>query len=209
MVRRKRLSYKSPERGSALLYGIIGLLITLFVYQQGEQLLGPHSHPVIYYALLSILSLITIFSVGCAIHTRILGGGSYYPRHISKEAKTQLQAYKRLIRDSSAKIDELTPLMAHHNGIIDRRGVDCLSVAKKIVNSLEKRLNAVESLIARNNKQDLLEAYELMDHPLLLTGNCYNTLIDSDPIPPIDPEDIAPTLGRLFQTIHAELRRAA
>ncbi len=197
----------TSERGSALIYGLFGIVCVLLFLHYGHELLGSYDHPVIFGAIVAILTLISAFSLGCAVHLRAIGGKPL--SKLYEEIVSQAKAYDQLLIEAKAMIAELTPLMANHTGVVSRRAVDCLSIAKKIIAALEARLEEVASLLQSQKQQDIIEAYELMSKNLAVTDTRYDTLIDSDPIPAFEASDIGPTLSRLVQAIHTELRKVA
>ncbi len=195
------------EGGSAALYGLGGLILIYYFVVEGHQLLGQYDIPVLYWTVITTLSLLSFFAMGCAIHTKAIGGKS--TRRIYRETKDLVQTYRALIQNSITKMREVEPTMLAHQGVIGRKGVDCLSSAKKIIRALEARLDEVSTLLRTRHKSDVLEACELMHKPLIVRESCFESLIDSDPIPALEPEDWAPALGRLFSTINIELQKIA
>lgn len=195
------------EQGSAMLYGILAALSGWVFFEHGHRLLGEYDHPVIYWSVIAIISLISVFSIACAIHMKALG--SKPVPQLRKDVQTEIEAYQEFISESMAMIEELTPIMAAHTGVVSRRAVDCLSTAKKIVAALERRVDETQELLQTKRKSDVIEAYDLLGRSLSITESRYDSLIDADPIPPLDPAEISATLSRLVQTIHAELKKVA
>lgn len=197
--------YSMGERGSAALYGIVGLLVIYYFSVEAHRHFDVFKNPVMFWLMIIILGLTSFCAMGCAIHMRAVGGKP--PRRLRKEARAEVSDLRTLLDNSKAKITELEASMLRHVGGMTRRAVDCIGIAKKIIRALEKRVDEVSHLLETSRSSDIIEAYELLYRPLVVHESCCDALIDSDPIPAIDPNEWAPTLTRLFSVAQAEIQR--
>lgn len=193
------------ERGSAALYGIVGLLVIYYFSVEAHRHFDVFKNPIMFWLMIIILGLTSFCAMGCAIHMRAIGGKP--PRRLRKEARAEVSDLRALLENSKAKVSELEKLMLRHVGGMTRRAVDCIGIAKKIIRALEKRLDEVSHLLDTARSSDIIDAYDLLYRPLIVHESCCDALIDSDPIPAVDPTEWAPTLTRLFSVAQAEIQR--
>jgi hypothetical protein len=157
--------------------------------------------------LLLMIGVITLFTLGCALHMIFIGDKS--GRELRRDLKKQTDQLYSFVAESEKKIHSLEAETIQHAGYIRPSGITSLNSARRIVAAIGRRADEVNKLLASRSKYDLIDAHELLNQPLRIVENAMDSLIGSDPIPPLDPADWFQTVEGLCENIGAELQRVA
>lgn len=201
---RHTLNTLRGERGGAALYAILGIAAISYYIYEGHRYFGEEIHNALYWAVIAILSVVTVFCMGCAVHMRLLGNKPN--KELYRELLARIRLLEELVGDARRNLADFETTMVSRASIISRRGTDYLSLLKRITKAVELRLTEIKKLVNTRREVDLIEAYELFRRRLYVDDNCLEALIDSDPLPALDPHEWEPTINRLIQEIEAELR---
>ncbi len=173
----------------------------------GEQYLEAHVTPFYQMVIVMSASLICLASLGCGIHLLLLGGASN--GQVRREITSQNNALLQLVRESHTQIATLESDLGRCALKLSARGLDCLSIARRVVRALEHRSEEIHDLLRSGSSVDLIDAEELSRKKLIISENAMDSLIGADPVPPLAPEEWAPSLKKLFSEIEGELKKAA
>ncbi len=195
------------ERGRASVLALLSSAAMLYVVRAGPQIFGESSHPAVFYGLLALLLVVATFSLGCAIHLKLLGNKPSKVLH--KELEQRVKRFEALVVDIQNQMADYEEQMLRRPALTARRAVECLSYARKVAQAIDARLFEVRELMSPGSELDLIDAYDLLRRKLKVSENSLNSLIDSDPIPALDPIDWEPTLRRLIAQIDHDLRPVA
>lgn len=196
------------EAGRALSLAILlCLAVSGGLYFGGKEYLQLHLSP--FFATLSILGsgVICVFSLGCGVHLLFMGSKSN--GELKRSLRAQQQALASLVAEGDEIFRQTEVHLSKCSLKISARGIDCLSMARRINRALDRRLAEIDSFIASGNNVDLIDADELFRKKLVIADNCLDALIGSDPIPPLAPEEWAPSLKKLFEEIEQEKKKVA
>ena len=195
------------ERGSASLWAILGILGIIYFTREGYKLLGPTVHPIVYWAILGVLTVLTIVAMGSSMHMRSLGWKS--KRALRRELASTAKRMELTLVENHKRLSDLQSELSSRQTIMTKKGIDEFALAKKILNELEERYRELLSQLADGSTLVLIDAYEALNQDITLSGDCMSTLIDVEPIPPIPFGDVFHRLERTIADVEAELRRAA
>jgi hypothetical protein len=193
---------RRSERGSASFLAILGLAAWAGLYKYGK-VYFEGMNPALFWGSLLVTGVVALFLVGYAIHMRMIGAKSN--RAIVEELQNKTKELRYLIRTSVETVNILESKQLDHGYHLSPRGIECLSTARKILMALEARYNEIRRLIASRSYVKLIEAYDMLHQPLIVTQSSLDSLIDSDPIPPINHRDWGFTLDRLFRQLETEV----
>ena len=199
------------ERGFGGLIAISSIALLCLYLKFDQQILravfGPQVTPMVGSVVLVVLSVMTLFSVCCSIHMKFIGDRSN--RSLVREVRERTNQLNQLIASSHNHMKRFEEDMLEHAGVMTPRAIDCTSVLKRILKALEIRVGNVQELVASNDKIDLLDAYDLLNKRLKVSTSALDSLIDSDPVPDLEPAEWAPAIEKLLDGISYELRRVA
>ena len=167
------------HRGSASLWAIFGILAIVYFTKEGYKLLGPTVHPILYWAILGIITVFTVVMMGSSIHLRSLGWKS--KRALRRELVSKTKRLELAIVENTRRIAELEDQLAARQGAITKKGTDGFALIKKVLSELEQRYKKVRTGIADGSTVSLIEAYEILHQDVCLSNDCMHTLIDCDP----------------------------
>ncbi len=211
MIAKSKTSYNrnashvlQNERGGAALYALLGIAAISYYIYEGHRYFGEEIHSALYWAVIAILSVVTVFCMGCAVHMRLLGNKPN--KELYRELLARIRLLEELVGDARRNLAEFEMTMVSRASIISRRGTDYLSLLKRITKAVELRLTEIKKLVNSRREVDLIEAYELFRKRLYVDDNCLEALIDSDPLPALEPHEWEPTISRLIMEIESELR---
>ena len=195
------------EKGSGTVLCMICSLFLVVAYVfYGHDFLTFNSSPIVHGISAIILGIFTIFSLGCGLHMLVVGDRSN--KQIRKDIRSQLIELGSFIDFANEKIQKLDDQVRFHAGGIRPIGRECLGQSKRILEALAERIREVNNLLNSKNSLDLIEADELIQEDLVLNANTVNSLIGTEPIPPIAPEQWIPTVNRLLDKVNLELDKA-
>ena len=196
------------ESGKAISWAILLCAVLAGAYQYGgEQYLTTHVTPFYHTVILMSAILVSLAALGCSIHLLLLGGSSN--GQIRKVLVSQNTQLLQMVRESNAQIATLEGDLGRCALKLSARGLDCLSIARRVVRSLEQRSEEIEDLLRSGSSVDLIDAEELSRKKLIISENAMDSLIGADPVPPLAPEEWMPSLKKLFSEIDSELKKAA
>lgn len=194
------------EDGNAAVFGLLGLAALIYLVKYGE-VYFESLDPVFYYGTIALLATISLFSMGCSIHMRALG--SRPKRQLVKEIFNQIKEFDSIINSAQEQIRHLEEKMICHTDVMSRRGTECLSLLKKIIRAVERRNFDARQLLTTGNRADFFDAYEMFARRLNISQSALESLIDSDPIPPLEPYEVVPAIERLLTEIESEIKKVA
>lgn len=195
------------EQGSATTISmIVSFTLVLSYILIGHSFLSEQVPPTVHGILAILLGLFTIFSLGCGMHMLCVGCRSN--KQIRRDLRAQLIELGSFIDFTDEKISSLDDKVRFHSGAIRPIGRECLGHSKRILEALVERIREVNSLINSKNALDLIEADELIQQDLILNSNTLNSLIGTEPLPPISTEEWIPTVNRLLDKVEIELDKA-
>ncbi len=151
--------------------------------------------------------LVCLFSLGCGAHLFFMG--SKTNGHLRRSLNSQRQALATLVYESDAFIRQTEADLSRNTLKLSPRGIDCIGIARRLIRALDRRLGEIEGFINSGDNVDLIDADELFRKKLVISDNCVDAIIGSDPIPPLAAEDWAPSLKKLFEAIELERKKAA
>ncbi len=198
----------SSEAGKAISWAILlSLAVSGGLYYGGKEHLQHLLPP--FFANLAVLGsgVICVFSLGCGLH--LLFMGSKTNSELRRSLKAQQSALAHLVAEGDEIIRQTETDLSKCALKISSRGIDCLSMARRIIRALDRRLSEIDTFMGTGNAVDLIDADELFRKKLVIADNCLDALIGSDPIPPLAPEEWAPSLKRLFEEVEQEKKKAA
>ncbi|MCC6221560.1 MAG: hypothetical protein IT291_10010 [Deltaproteobacteria bacterium] len=196
------------EHGGATLVALIAIAGMLFViYGDIRGALGQEIDPKLQTTAAIVLGVIAVFSAVCAIHMRIIG--SKPEKIFAQEIAARIIDTQELLSRARHRMKTFEEEMLTSVGRVPRKAADCLSMLKKITSSLETRIAEANDLVKTGNKVSMIEAYDLMRRDLIIMDDCIHSLLDSEPIPPLEPYQWEPTIDRLTSEIEHELRSIA
>ena len=198
----------SSESGKAISWAILLSAGIAGAYLNGgreylEKALPPFYHMMV----LMGLAFVCIASLGCGLHLFFLGGSS--TRELKRTLKGQNDALLQLIRESDALIRGMETDLGRCALKLSPRGLDCLAMGRRVVRALDRRATEIDELLSTSSHIDLIDAEELSRKKLIISENAMDSLIGSDPVPPLAPEEWVPSLKRVFTEIENEKRKLA
>jgi hypothetical protein len=193
------------EEGKASTFFSIFLLLASIAYLKIGRELVLQSHPEILDVLILLsLAIAGTFSVGCMLHMLLIGEPSLknFRNQVISEAdklcdmtdRSLLQLAKFENRRKDAKGGVLTPT-----------AIQLLDVSRQVTTAMQSRANYVDELICKSTAHSVTKAHELLHAPLHVENDSSTALITTDPIPPLDAEQLVAYLSRWFGHIDAEL----
>ena len=178
----------------------------IFAYlKYGLEYLGPEVPTIVHFAVLSALFVVALTCIGCSFHLRLAGHSPTFK--LKKSMKSHVKELRQIVAQSHTKLKEYEPTLLMHVSTMPRIGIESFSTAKRITEALERRLSEVSKLLNTGRKRDAMQAHELLQLPLTLSGDSMTTLLDAEPLPNLKFSEYEPTLSRLFNTIQHEVDR--
>ena len=206
--------FKSDQSGEAGFAGFVAILsIAVFClylkYNEAilTHLFGEKVTPLVDMVMTVVLAVMTLFAVCCAIHMKFIGDHSN--RSLVRDVRERSNQITLLVSTSNSHLKSFENDLIAHAGIMTPRAIDCISILKRILKALEQRVHNVDELVSTGDKIDLYDAYELLNKRLKVSTSALDSLIDSDPLPDLEPAEWAPAVGKLLDGISFELRRVA
>ena len=201
----------NKQDGRASVIALLSCAGMFFFVRMGNQLVtrffGENANPAIYYGALAILSVMALFSLGCALHLKLLGNKS--SKVIYRELDQRVRRYESLVNETRDQMAVYEEIMIRRPGSTTRRSVDCLGYARKVVQALDRRMTEVRELMSTRTELDLIDAYDIFRRKLTVNESSLNSLIDADPVPALDPMDWEPTIRRLIAQIDNDMKSLA
>ncbi len=195
---------KNNEKGSiSLLFLISSASLTMYYLLFGRNKLEGLLPQNIEFVILALLIVITIFSLFYNLMN--IFSSSQSSNDIKKEMTNRLIELSEFVDFANERIshyDEVSKFYVHE---IRPIGLDSLSLAKRIVQSLVLRINQTNGLVRSPNKFDLFEAEELIQADLELTDNCLDNLIGAAPCEPIPIDICLEKVSSLLDRVDIEL----
>ncbi len=211
ITKRHKNTPVSSEAGIGGLIAILSIVILCLYIKYDEVILsrifGDKVTPMISTIVLVVLSVMTLFAICCNVHMKFIGDRSN--RGLVRDIRERINQINLLISTSITHMKRFESEMVSHAGVMTPRAIDCASVLKRIIKALELRVRNVEELVATRDKIDLFDAYELLNRRLKVSTSALDSLIDSDPVPDLEPAEWAPAIEKLLDGINFELRRVA
>ena len=206
-------NYKSDlsrhaESGKAISWAILlsATIYGSYVYG-GKEYLDTHLTPFFHMITLMGAVCICVASLGCGLHLWLLGGKSN--TELRKTLIAQHNALVAAIKESDTSIHGMETELGRCAIKLSARGLDCLALGRRILRSLDRRATEIGELLRSGSAVDLIDADELCRKNLIVTSSAMDSLIGSDQIPPLAPEEWIPSLKRIFTEIEAERKKAA
>lgn len=198
----------ASESGKAISWAILlCAAVAGSYYAGGKEVLEQNLSP--FFQTLVVLSsvLVCFASLGCGLHLFFLGGRSNTElRHLIKEHNDTLV---QLVREGTALIHSVELGLGRMSLKLSPRGLDALSMARRLTNALNKRTEEISYLLSTKSSADLIDADELLRKKLIITENATESLIGAEPVPPLAPEEWVSSLKRLFTDIENERKKTA
>lgn len=196
------------ESGKAISWAILLCAAVAGAYLNGgKEYLEQHLPPFYNMMVLMGLGFVCIASLGCGLHLLVLGGQS--DRELRRTMREQNDALLQLVRESDALIRGMETDLGRCSLKLSARGLDCLAMARRIVRALDRRTSEIQELLSSDNGIDLIDAEELSRKKLIIGESAMDSLISSDPVPPLAPEEWVPSLKRIFGEIENERKKTA
>lgn len=198
----------ASESGKAISWAILLCAAVAGTYLNGgREYLEANLPPFYHMMVLMGGAFVCIASLGCGIHLLLLGGKS--DRELRKTIRTQNDTLLQLVRESDALIRGMETDLGRCTLKMSARGLDCLAMARRINKALDRRTQEIEELLGTRDSIDLIDAEELSRKKLIIADNAMDSLVGSDPVPPLAPEEWVPSMKRLFAEIEAEKKKIA
>ncbi len=190
------------ELGSATLFAILFTLGLISLYKYGKPYLDAIS-PILFSCVLICMTILCVVSCLYAFHSFFMGDKSTRSR--KKELNEESQYVHDLIQSTISTIEKVEEDMLEKGYRLTPKSIECMTTARRIVMALEKRNDKVKNLIKSSNNIKIIEAYSLIHSPLTISRNSLDSLIDADPIPAIEYNDLEFTLNNLFKKVETEI----
>ena len=116
---RHTLSTLRGERGGAALYAILGIAAISYYIYEGHRYFGEEIHNALYWAVIAILSVVTVFCMGCAVHMRLLGNKPN--KELYRELLARIRLLEELVGDARRNLADFETTMVSRASIISRR----------------------------------------------------------------------------------------
>jgi len=176
-------------------------------YSGGKEYLEHNLSPFLQTLVIMCSGLVCLASLGCGLHLLFLGGRSNSElRVLIKEHNDTLV---QLVREGTTLIQSVESGLGRCTLKLSPRGLDALSMARRLTHALQKRTEEISDLLATKSGADLIDADELLRKKLIISENAAETLIGADPVPPLAPEEWVSSLKRLFNDIENERKKLA
>jgi hypothetical protein len=200
-------AFISNEKGSAGLWALVGLSVLIgYIKYLRPELLGK-VHPLLDSTLLVALTMVTIFALGCALHMKSIGDRP--SGRLRKDIIKQIRDLHSTVSFANKRIFDVEQLLAQTPGSLTPRGLDRLGDVRKLVRAMERRLSEAAILIRNKDHASLVDAFDILSKQLAVVENPLESLIDSNPMPPIEVWEWAPTVQKLVVELEGEVRKAA
>lgn len=197
------------EDGRALPWPIVICLLLSVSYLQFAKEYVEKSTPELFGTIvICILVIANIFALGCSLQLIFLGGESN--NYIRKNLKRQSEDLRKLVDTAHECLAAYEADLGKTKIQLSARGIDNLSLLRRITLALESRTSEIESLISRGSKIDLIDADELFRRKLLVEENAVTSIMNSSGgMPPIPPDEWASTITSLISEVMIEQRMTA
>ncbi len=194
------------EGKTSTFFSALVLFASVAYLKIGRQLLL-QSHPEIFDILVLVsLGLAGVFSVGCMLHMLLIGEPS-------------LKAFRNLVISEADHLCDMTDrsllqLAKFENrrkeaqgGVLTPTAIQLLDVSRQVTAAMQSRANFVDELICKSTAHSVTKAHELLHAPLHVENNSSTSLITTDPIPPLEADQLVGYLSRWFGHIDSELSK--
>lgn len=196
------------EAGKGTVWSMLFCTIAIGAYLKvGRAWLLEHAAPFHHSVLVLTVGIITIFTLGCALHMIFVGDKS--ARQLRRDLKRQVEELNQYVAASQKRIQEIETRVVHHVGVIRPYAINSLGSARRITNAIKRRAAEVSDLLASRSRYDLIDAHELLMADLDVRESAVESLIGSDPLPRLAPEEWLPNVEHHCAIIEQELERIA
>ena len=182
-------------------------IVAIVAYLKGgKAALEGHVPPMFHILLLTILGVVTVFTMGCELHVLLLGEKS--AGQIRRELNRQLKRLARFVKSSRQRVEEIEERAEFSAGLLRPIAYDNMAHVKQVLDGLERRITTVHGLVNSKKKQDVYEAATIIGAKLAPFESCTDSLIDARPMPPIEADQWIPTVEQLLSAVEFEAVRA-
>ena len=196
------------EHGAGTFLAMIFCLAAIFGYLKGgREYLVEHLDPIYHMVVVIGLVVIAMFTIGCTVHLMLKGDRS--TRRLRREMQKETEELEKFVLFARGRLDYLDEEASQQHAALRPQGKICLTMAKRIVNAIERRAHELNKLLVSKNKFDIIDAHELLHSKLEIVENCVDSLIAGDPIKPLPRSDWFNAVDRLISEVDVELERAA
>jgi hypothetical protein len=192
------------EEGKGTVWAmLLCTMVTAFYLKGGKALVDSHIDPTFHLILIMIFAVITVFTIGCAIHMIFVGDRSN--RELKRELVEQSDAIDNFIAAAQTKIRTFETQALHYSGVIRPQALEKVGYVRRIINALQRRNEAIKQLLSSQNAASLFDAYELSCKKLEIVENALDSLIGASPVPPIEAGEWFLVIEQAFDEIEIDL----
>jgi hypothetical protein len=203
---------RSLVSGKTVLYALVGVGAIIYYGQVGCNLIGEyyfgHSLPAsFHYAVIALISTLTMMAIGCSVHLQSIGG--FEKGELKRELAKGLDELKYVKETGEKAINQLEELLPRHAGGLSSRAEEALRILRQILHSVDARIDSVERLKSVGKLAELCTAVDILRKKLRSSESPRDHLIDVDPFPAIPAHQITETVDRLVNELSRGFRKAA
>ena len=197
-IRDKNLN---SERGSATLLALGAVAATGFLLLRAPHFSLHSSQIVVYWALTTVLAIISLCTVGCALHTVLLGGN---PRTVLRR---KIRGFDGTMRELRDRLWYYETVSKHRQASFTIQHQRRLAQLSDIMKALESRLIEIKARFKQRSEEGILLADELFAKSVSVVPNYLNDVIASE-YPPDAPLEVwLKRVADNMDTIERELKK--
>ena len=121
----------------------------------------------------------------------------------------EAQWIANLISSAKQHLEVINKALPTKLNVVTGDTVKSTTVASRIVGALEIRYRELLGFLQRRDDNELSEALSILEQRLVVADDPFNSVLDSEPIPPIDRDQWVSVLDQLFSRLHRQLKTAA
>jgi hypothetical protein len=196
------------EDGKATLWAMLICIVLISTYLKvGRAIVESNFSPLHNHLIIACLGTMAIFTLGCSIHMIFCGDRS--SREIKKDIRRQVDELKTFSESAKLRIENLSNSSQIYSATVRPRDKASLITARRILSAIDRRVAEVESMIQSRSSIKTIDAFELLNHELSVIEDCVESLIASEPIPPLQPEAWIPSVVTLLESVDSGMQRIA
>jgi hypothetical protein len=195
------------QRGSmTALSMFICLLLSVLYLRGGRELMSAHLPADLHLLLISLVAVMTVFTVGLQIH--LILSGEQSPRQLRRTLRRQIKELSLITEAALERLARIEDTVSWQSRLVRPVAYDHASRAQELINRLIHRGRAVEKLLAAKSKEKLFEAAELIGSPLAAYESSLDSLIKARPMPTLESAQWIPTLEQVLSAAEFEVEKS-
>lgn len=203
---------RSLVSSKTIFYTLVGVGTIVYYGQIGYSLIGEyyfgHTLPAsFHYAVIALISTLTLMAIGCSVHLQAIGG--FEKGELKRELDKGLDELRFAKATGELAIENLENLLPKHAGGLTSRAEEALRVLRQILHSIDARIETVERLSQAGKLGELCTAVDILRKKLRSCESARDHLIDTDPFQAIPATRIVEAVERLTGELSRGFRIAA